>query len=33
VEEGTHGELMAREGAYATLYRGQFREGDTIATP
>jgi len=31
VEEGTHGELMAREGAYATLYRGQFREGDSIA--
>jgi subfamily B ATP-binding cassette protein MsbA len=28
VEEGTHGELMAREGAYATLYRGQFREGE-----
>ena len=30
VEEGTHGELMAREGAYATLYRGQFRDGQTV---
>ena len=30
VEEGTHGELMAREGAYATLYRGQFRDGEVV---
>ena len=25
VEEGTHDELLAREGVYARLYRGQFR--------
>ena len=25
VEEGTHGALLAREGTYARLYRGQFR--------
>jgi ABC-type multidrug transport system fused ATPase/permease subunit len=24
-EEGTHGELLAHEGLYAKLYRGQFR--------
>ena len=33
VEEGTHGELMAREGTYAALYRGQFRDGGEIAAP
>jgi subfamily B ATP-binding cassette protein MsbA len=27
-EEGTHAELLAREGLYARLYRGQFREGE-----
>jgi ABC-type multidrug transport system fused ATPase/permease subunit len=27
IEEGRHGELMAREGVYAKLYRGQFRGG------
>ena len=33
VEEGTHDELMALEGTYATLYRGQFRDGGRIAAP
>jgi ABC-type multidrug transport system fused ATPase/permease subunit len=28
-EEGTHAVLMAREGTYAKLYRGQFREEPT----
>ena len=27
IEEGRHAELMAREGVYARLYRGQFRAG------
>jgi len=26
VEEGTHGELLARGGLYARLYQRQFRE-------
>ena len=28
VEQGTHGELLARGGLYAHLYQMQFREGD-----
>jgi ABC-type multidrug transport system fused ATPase/permease subunit len=28
VEEGPHDHLMARDGLYARLYRGQFREAD-----
>ena len=28
VEEGTHAQLLARGGVYATLYQGQFREDD-----
>jgi subfamily B ATP-binding cassette protein MsbA len=32
VEEGRHAELLAREGVYARLYRGQFRESETFAT-
>jgi hypothetical protein len=28
VEEGTHGELLARGGLYARLYARQFREDD-----
>ena len=30
-EEGTHGELMAREGLYARIYRAQARSGQTVA--
>jgi ATP-binding cassette, subfamily B, bacterial MsbA len=30
IEEGTHAELLARDGVYAKLYQGQFRE-DEIA--
>jgi ABC-type multidrug transport system fused ATPase/permease subunit len=26
VEAGSHAELLAREGLYAELYQGQFRE-------
>jgi ABC-type multidrug transport system fused ATPase/permease subunit len=26
VEEGTHDALLARDGTYARLYRGQFRD-------
>lgn len=31
IEEGRHGELLAAEGTYAKLYRGQFRPGDLVA--
>jgi len=30
VEEGTHSALLAREGIYARLYRGQFRSGEEV---
>ena len=31
VEEGKHQELLASEGVYSRLYRGQFRPGDALA--
>jgi len=30
VEEGRHAELLASEGVYSRLYRGQFRPGDAL---
>ena len=30
VEEGRHQELLASEGVYSRLYRGQFRPGDML---
>ena len=30
VEEGRHSELLASEGVYSRLYRGQFRPGDAL---
>jgi ABC-type multidrug transport system fused ATPase/permease subunit len=30
VEEGRHQELLASEGVYSRLYRGQFRAGDAL---
>lgn len=30
VEEGRHADLLASEGVYSRLYRGQFRSGDAI---
>jgi subfamily B ATP-binding cassette protein MsbA len=32
VEEGTHADLLVREGTYARLYRGQFRAADGLVT-
>jgi len=32
VEEGRHQELLATEGVYSRLYRGQFRPGDALVT-
>ena len=33
VEEGKHSDLLAREGVYSRLYRGQFRETEVFAGP
>jgi ABC-type multidrug transport system fused ATPase/permease subunit len=30
VEEGRHSELLASEGVYSRLYRGQFRSSEAI---
>ena len=32
-EQGTHEELLARNGIYAGLYRLQFREGEELSSP
>ncbi|HWL41133.1 MAG TPA: ABC transporter transmembrane domain-containing protein, partial [Gemmatimonadaceae bacterium] len=32
VEEGKHAELLASEGVYSRLYRGQFRPGDALVS-
>jgi len=32
VESGTHPVLLARNGAYASLYRRQFRDEPAVAT-
>ncbi len=32
VEEGTHADLLAQEGVYATLYRLQFQDEDQAGT-
>jgi ABC-type multidrug transport system fused ATPase/permease subunit len=30
VEQGRHGDLLAAEGVYSRLYRGQFREEEVL---
>jgi len=32
VEEGKHSDLLASEGVYSRLYRGQFRPGDALVS-
>jgi len=33
IEEGSHANLLAREGVYSRLFRGQFREREEIVPP
>ncbi|HLE57334.1 MAG TPA: hypothetical protein VJB15_09635, partial [Rhodothermia bacterium] len=33
LEQGTHADLLASEGVYSRLFRGQFRETISVTTP
>jgi len=33
IEEGSHANLLARDGVYSRLFRGQFRDREEVAPP